>query len=237
MLEIDDLASSINGLQLQNFNAPIGGLDSGNILRLAGFGAFATVNGTIPTYSAINNSTSLVLTDNGSPVATLDLIGGDYSSATVRPDPHVSGAVVLSVACFRHGTRILTTRGDTAVEDLQAGDLVFTVDGEAVPVKWIGYRQIDCARHHRPVDVWPVRIRAGAFGSGVPVRDLWLSPDHAVFFAGKLIPIRYLVNGRTIVQEPCASVTYFHIELAQHDILLANNTPAESYLETGQRAE
>jgi hypothetical protein len=88
--------------------------------------------------------------------------------------------------------------------------------------------------------VWPVRVRAGAFGpdkAGVaqPKRDLLLSPDHAVFVEGVLIPVRYLLNGRTVVQERRRTITYWHVELASHDILYANGLAAESYLDTGNR--
>ena len=33
------------------------------------------------------------------------------------------------------------------------------------------------------------------------------------------------------------SVTYFHVELARHAVLLAEGLPAESYLDTGDRAD
>jgi len=137
--------------------------------------------------------------------------------------------------CFLAGTRIATSRGARAVEHLAAGELVLTADGRAVPVTWTGHRRVACARHPRPHDVWPVRIQAGAFGDGLPTCDLWLSPDHAVFIDGVLIPIRYLVNGRTVAQVPTAAVTYWHVELPAHDVLLAEGLPAESYLDTGNR--
>ena len=50
-----------------------------------------------------------------------------------------------------------------------------------------------------------------------------------------LVPIRYLVNGRTIRQEPRSEVTYWHVELAEHSVLYAEGVPAESYLDTGNR--
>lgn len=34
-----------------------------------------------------------------------------------------------------------------------------------------------------------------------------------------------------------ASVTYFHVELARHAVLLAEGLPAESYLDTGDRSD
>jgi hypothetical protein len=104
-------------------------------------------------------------------------------------------------------------------------------------VRWLGRRRLDCRRHPRPWDVLPVRIRQDAFVPGQPRRDLVLSPDHAVLVAGALIPVRYLVNGATIVQEDAGTVEYWHVELDRHDVLLAEGLPSESYLDTGNRAD
>ena len=53
----------------------------------------------------------------------------------------------------------------------------------------------------------PVRIVVGAFAAGQPNRDLLLSPDHAMFFDGALIPIKYLLNGDTVHHVPAREVT------------------------------
>jgi T5SS/PEP-CTERM-associated repeat protein len=145
--------------------------------------------------------------------------------------------IVLPAApCFAAGTRIATQGGEAPVESLRAGDLVRLAAGGQARVVWTGRRGLDCRRHKRPWDVMPVRVRAGAVARGVPVRDLILSPDHAVRLAGALIPVRYLLNGATVVQQAVAWVTYCHVELARHDLLLAEGLPAESYLDTGNRA-
>jgi hypothetical protein len=104
------------------------------------------------------------------------------------------------------------------------------------PVTWIGHRTVDCARHPAPRKVWPVRIAANAFGPAQPERDLRVSPDHALYIDGVLIPAKRLVNGTTIQQIETDTVTYYHVELRQHDVLLAEGLPAESYLDTGDRA-
>jgi hypothetical protein len=90
---------------------------------------------------------------------------------------------------------------------------------------------VDCARHPAPRKVWPVRVAPGAFGPGRPGTELFLSPDHAVFVNEVLIPVRCLINGSTIAQVPVDRVTYHHVELAQHDVLLAQGVPAESFLD------
>ena len=142
----------------------------------------------------------------------------------------------LSVACFATGTNIATLRGEVAVEALRPGDQVRLARGGSAPVVWLGHRHLRCDRHPRPWDVQPVRVRAHAFGPGQPARDLILSPDHALFTGAALVPVRYLLNGASIVQEAATSVTYWHVELAAHDVLLAEGLPAESYLDTGNRA-
>jgi hypothetical protein len=82
------------------------------------------------------------------------------------------------------------------------------------PITWIGHRRIECRRHPKPGNVWPVRVQAGAFGQGRPVGDLSLPPDHAAFVEDVLIAIKHLVNGTSVAQVETATVTYFHIELA-----------------------
>jgi collagen type I alpha len=144
---------------------------------------------------------------------------------------------VTQVACFAAGTRIATAQGEVAVEDLREGDLVRTVlRGGVAAIAWIGRRTVDCRSHPKPATVWPVRVRAGAFGVNVPQRDLYLSPDHAVYVNEVLVPVRHLINGTSIAQVATDSVTYYHVELPTHDVVLAEGLAAESYLETGERA-
>ena len=118
------------------------------------------------------------------------------------------------VPCYLRGTKIATPTGERPVENLAQGDLVLTACGKARPIVWIGAREIDCARHRR---------------------DLYVSPDHAMLLDGNLIPARLLCNGATIRQQSVRHVQYFHVELENHDILLAEGATAESYLDTGNR--
>jgi hypothetical protein len=138
--------------------------------------------------------------------------------------------------CFVSGTHIATDRGEVAVQTLEIGDRVRLVDGRTAPIVWIGHRRVDCRRHPNPEQVWPVRVAADAFGPGEPHRDLFLSPDHSVFVEAVLIPVKYLINGTSIAQMIVAGVTYHHVELAEHDVLIAEGLPTESYLDTGDRS-
>ena len=146
------------------------------------------------------------------------------------------GGDTVPTPCFASGTLIGTPSGGVAVEDLRAGDIVVTASGAVRRVKWIGHMLSRPARHPCPYEVNPVRISAGAFGDGLPVRDLRVSPGHALYIDGVLIPAGALVNGATIVQEEVESIRYFHVELESHDVLLAEGLPCESYLDDGNRA-
>ena len=147
----------------------------------------------------------------------LDTSTGDYFVQVGEVTPN-------SAVCFAHGTRIRTADGDVPVECLRVGQRVATMlDSEVSPIVWIGQRALDCRSHANQRTVWPVRIAAGVFGPGAPVRDLWLSPDHAVFFEDVLIPVKYLINGGSIAQIPRDHVTYFHVEL----VAMADGSGAE----------
>lgn len=139
------------------------------------------------------------------------------------------------LACYVEGTQIASETGDRAIESLAVGDRVWTDRGVLRPIVWIGKTRIRPDLHRRPAEVYPVRVVAGAFGPGLPARDLLLSPEHAVFVDEILIPIRSLINGTTVRQEETDDVIYWHLELEDHDVVLAEGLPAETYLDTGNR--
>jgi hypothetical protein len=143
-------------------------------------------------------------------------------------------------ACYMSGTRIRVARGEALVDTLTAGEMVVVLrDGYETlePVKWMGVSNIDVTRHPHVEEVAPIRIRRSAIADNVPARDVFLSPEHCLIIDGLCVPAKLLVNGGSIVSERHhAHVTYYHIELEQHGILLAENMPAESYLDTGNRS-
>jgi hypothetical protein len=143
---------------------------------------------------------------------------------------------ISGIPCYCRGTLILTDRGDRPVEELAIGDRVVTVSGAAKPIRWIGRRAYNGRFIRGNRNVLPVVIAAGALGNGAPTRDLWVSPEHAVYIDRLLVPAKLLVNGMTITQaEAVDSVEYFHIELDAHDVILAEGMPAETYLDCGNR--
>jgi hypothetical protein len=154
------------------------------------------------------------------------------------PGTFSSNSVTSTLVCFVAGTLIRTATGDVPVETLQVGDLVETGSGELRPVSWLGHRVLDCLNHPNPWLVRPIRIAADAFGPSRPSQDLFVSTGHSICvdLCGEvLIPASNLVNGATIAQIEVDEVSYWHVELDSHDILIANNLPAESYMAMGNR--
>jgi hypothetical protein len=139
--------------------------------------------------------------------------------------------------CFAAGTRILTARGEVPVEKLVIGDYLITPDGDEQPIVWIGIRKVENIKSFcSPEAVRPIIIEAGALADNMPARDLVLSPDHALCLEGVLVPAKELVNWNSIRPDHSVnSITYYHLELPRHDIIFAESTPAESYLDTGHR--
>jgi T5SS/PEP-CTERM-associated repeat protein len=190
-----------------------------------------------PTTVVLGPSATLSLEDVALQTVNLTFSADEIGTTfMMSPDGDNGTLVEINVPCYVRGTRILTDRGEIAVEDLRVGDQAITASGARRPIVWLGRRRIEPMRHRDPAAVRPVRVSAGAFGEGEPRRDLWLSPGHNIAFEDALMPISSLINGRSIVQIEQASVEYWHVELETHDILLAEGLPAESYLDCGNRA-
>ena len=172
------------------------------------------------------------LRESSSPVVA-DLNGDGLGDLVF---PGVGVVLNDSPACYCPGTLILTDRGEMLVEILAIGDTVVTASGRHRAVKWIGRRSYAGRFLAANPNVQPIRFQAGSLEDGLPRRDLLVSPEHAMFIDGVLIPARCLVNGNTIAQKRgLKRVDYFHVELDTHDVLLAEGASSESYLDDDSR--
>jgi autotransporter passenger strand-loop-strand repeat protein len=142
-----------------------------------------------------------------------------------------------SAPCYRRGTLIEAARGQKTVEALNIGDKVRTASGALRPIKWIGRRSYAGRFVMGRKDILPVCIKSGALADNVPARDLWVSPNHAMYLNGVLIEAKDLINGVSIVQaQTVDTIDYVHIELDSHDVIIAEGALAESFIDDDSRA-
>jgi hypothetical protein len=146
--------------------------------------------------------------------------------------------------CVTHGTLIETDQGPRPVQDLQAGDLVQTLDNGFAPVLALFSCELGPEALSENPKLHPGRIRAGRLGRGLPKRELWVSRQHRMLVSSKvagrmfglkdvLIPAIKLTQMPGIrVDSRAQSVTYFHILMADHQVIYAEGAPTET-LHTG----
>ncbi|OAJ67209.1 membrane protein [Gluconobacter cerinus] len=232
---------------------------NGNVgLTITGSGSPTTVISGFSEDKAAGTADSLTLTDvkaadvasvtypdadhvtftlkDGSAV-TLNIIGVQNVGYTLASD--ASGDLVYEV-CFLADTLIAGPNGNIAVQDLAPGDTVTSYrDGQAYSstVSWAG--KAHCVVRPEKADDeagYPVRILENAIALGVPFQDMLVTSEHCLFLDGKFIPVRMLVNGRSIFYDKSfTSYDYFHIETEGHSVIMANGALTESYLDTGNR--
>jgi autotransporter passenger strand-loop-strand repeat protein len=171
----------------------------------------------------------------GGTTYVMDIVGASGIPLTLGIGT-TAGTIDIGIACYCTGTAIPTASGEVAVEAVAVGDLVMTADGRTEPVVWVGRRSYAGRFLAGQPHLLPIRFRAGSLGGGLPRRDLLVSPCHAMLLDGVLVQAGSLTNGASITQERSAArVDYVHIELARHDVILAEGAPSETYLDEGNR--
>lgn len=159
-----------------------------------------------------------------------------------------AGTGQASTACFLKGTRIGTPGGDIPIEELRAGDWVFSIPyarwqrGRRHPalarVAWVGRMHVPAGQLANGLAAnRPVRFRRGAFDGVTPHWDLLVTGNHQVAAAGTLVPAGNLVDGEAVAwQETSAATDLYHLELDAFGLVIANGVPCESFLDVGNRA-
>ncbi|MFT8764667.1 MAG: Hint domain-containing protein [Gluconobacter potus] len=183
-------------------------------------------DGRVLTYGDIHTA------DGFTPAATASIVQ-DGTNGWVVEDNGVT-------TCFLAGSMIRTPEGDVAVESLRLGSTVLAfVNGEAVerPVTWAGRAHMVAKAGLGDAEAgYPVRILKDALAEGVPYKDMLVTPEHCLFLNGGFVPARMLVNGRSVIYDrSLPSYDYFHVETAEHSVIMADGMMTESYLDTGNR--
>ena len=178
-----------------------------------------------------NNTTTAFITNS-------PMVPGDVYIFTSEGNVGNNSRPYSQFACFTRGTRIETIDGPIRVENLKAGQLLATADGRVEPVQLVLRRKLSVKE--LPL-LQPIRILAGALGVGLPRRDLSVSPQHRMLVSSPiakrmfgsaevLIAAKKLVDISGIFVDSAADdVEYFHIVMAQHEVIFAEGAPTESF--------
>lgn len=193
------------------------------------------------------NDLLIQVTADGKTTTIVTLKGfATTSDANAIPDAAYKDGYILfgeqsaTGACFLTGTLIETSKGKQAVEDIQAGDTLMVYrhgKTETCRVIWTGH-QHTIVNMSLPEDEagYPVRVSKDAISEGVPYKDMLVTAEHCLFFDGKFIPVRMLVNGKSIAYDlTITAYDYYHVETETHSIINADGVLTESYLNTGNR--
>lgn len=192
---------------------------------------------------------TLDLSNLGGASMTNVIYGGGDNTAGRVDVLDVSGGVVGSfifsniesvIPCFTPGTLILTNQGEKPVEALCVGDKILTRDNGFQTLRWAGARVLSKRDLIVQPNFNPIRIRAGALGTGLPERDMTVSPQHRMLIvdpraemlfgeAEVLVAATHLINDHSILRTWPQSVTYIHLLFDQHEIICGDGAWTESF--------
>ncbi len=145
-----------------------------------------------------------------------------------------STLIEMGIPCFTTGARIATPCGDVPIEGLHVGDLVQTLDHGPQPIIWIGKRHLSQAELIAFPKLRPVHIREGALGND---RDMLVSPQHGMVTTqdgdtphlARAIHLSRHGGPGFRVANGVRTVTYYHLMFEQHEIIIADGAPSESF--------
>ena len=185
------------------------------------------------------NVWDVAVSDDGSGNALLTFPSGDTLVLEgVAPAQLDTAAELYSIGipCFVSGTRIMTPSGARAIETLKVGDTITTVDRGPLPLLWHGQRHVPHSILKQSPELLPIVIRDGTLGNrgdllvsrqhGLVLPDPHDSGDSRIF--ARAVHLLKSGDNRIRVAKGCRDVTYHHLLLPYHAVVLANGAPSES---------
>lgn len=168
--------------------------------------------------------------------------GVTYTILSDPPPSFTSGIGYNTLICFDAATRLLTPQGSRQISDLRIGDLVTTVDQGAQPIRWITSRHLGALELLTRPKCRPIRLARGSLAPNVPHHDLLVSPLHRILLRSKILRnrtghVEALAAAKHLTALPgidIASdrmeVTFVHLLLDRHQIVIANGAESETLL-------
>ena len=229
LIEAGD-ATNFNGLA---FREAVSLSENGTVFSFVSFDDTAgAVSPTVGPAAGLT-STDIGMAGSGSSLETTD--GGATYFTQDTPDPG-------NVTCLTTGARISTKDGLVNVEDLIEGMRILTYDGEYKTLRQVFSRDFSLSELQQNSKLYPVRICAGALGSGLPKHDMLVSRQHRMLVSSPIVERMFdrsevLVAAVKLTSLPgifvdtsVTDVTYFHLLFDCHEVIFADGAPTESLL-------
>ena len=126
------------------------------------------------------------------------------------------------------------------METLTRGDRVVTRDNGLKRIMWVGHKTFDYRDLSEIDTLQPILVQRDAFGEGVPARDMIVSPEHRFMVGPEVSPLmggddealvaaRHLVDHQRVRPASMLGVSYIHIMMNAHEVILANGSWTESF--------
>lgn len=169
---------------------------------------------------------------------TAPTFAADYDPGVGNFDPFAPETT--DPVCFVGGTLIETVEGPRPVESLVPGDLVLSADHGPLPLRLSLFSTITARHLQRRPELHPIRISAGALGSGLPRRDLLVSPQHRILVRSRIAQRMFgtdevLVAAKQLLQIDGIDIAhdlddfrYYHLVFDRHEIVISNGVQSES---------
>lgn len=140
-----------------------------------------------------------------------------------------SAIMSYSPACFTPGAQVRTERGEVPVEQLREGEMVWTLDHGAQPLRMVACRHLDFPAGPHPHK--PILIPAGTIGRG---GRLVVSPQHRLLLrcdrrGEVLVPAKSMLALRGVrVMRGKQAIQYLHLVFDRHEIIMVDSVLTES---------
>jgi hypothetical protein len=157
--------------------------------------------------------------------------GVPLTVVSTQEGPSFESSDYVSPICYCRGTLIETPEGDTPIEKLQVGDLVWTKDDGHLPITWVGSQYVIASGSFRAVEIPPGPLQNPiAISVSQQHRLLITHPAAELMFGAPdvFVPAISLVDVGLAHFSDARAVSYHHILLDRHSILKANGLESES---------
>ncbi len=168
-----------------------------------------------------------ILSFPGGETVTLDGI----QASQVDEGPEL---MAMGFVCFAEGTRLAVPGGSRPVEEIAPGDFVTTVGNGMQEVHWVASSAFGDGTESLPQNLVPVRIKPGSLGNK---RALLVSQQHCILMQCRKSGETFFARAKHLAEETNLAsfarghkkIRYFHLLTRQHEVLISNGIPSESF--------